>query len=83
MNRDGYWHGSDPYEVFDRMQATVGTLTGEHAFYLGMELCKARTALTLGKQYQQDETLQWGFLTVDLRLSAVARRKHRTGMGEE
>lgn len=80
MNRDGYWHGTDPYEVFDQMQATVGTLTGEHAFYLGMELCKARTALTLGKQYQQDETLQWGFLTVD-EISAVARRKHRTGEG--
>lgn len=74
LNRDGYWHGSDPYEVFDRMIATVGTLTAEHAFYLGMELMKARTALTVGKQYTQDEALRWGFLTVD-EVSAVARRK--------
>lgn len=74
MNRDGYWHGSDPYEVFDRMIAAVGTLTAEHAFYLGMELMKARTALTLGKQYTQDEALRWGFLTVD-EVSAIARRK--------
>lgn len=74
LNRDGYWHGSDPYEVFDRMVATVGTLTAEHAFYLGMELMKARTALTLGKQYTQDEALRWGFLTVE-EVSAVARRK--------
>lgn len=75
LNRDGYWHGSDPYEVFDRMIAAVGTLTAEHAFYLGMELMKARTALTLGKQYTQDEALRWGFLTIE-ETSAVARR-HR------
>ncbi len=81
MNRDGYWHGPDPYEVFDQMVADVGTLTGEHAFYLGMELCKARTALTLGKQYRQDETLQWGFLTVD-EISAITRRKHRPDAGK-
>jgi len=75
LNRDGYWHGSDPYEVFDRMITDVGSLSSEHAFYLGMELMKARTALTLGKQYVQDEALRWGFLTVD-ETSAVARR-HR------
>ncbi len=77
INRDGHWHGDDPYEVFDRMAATVGTLTAEHAFYLGMELMKARTALTLGKQYIQDEALRWGFLTVN-ETSAIQRRKeHR------
>jgi hypothetical protein len=26
-------------------------------------MAKAATALTLGKQYQQDEALDWGFLT--------------------
>jgi dihydropteroate synthase-like protein len=81
INRDGYWHGVDPYEVFDRMVAAVGSLTAEHAFYLGMELCKARTALTLGKQYRQDETLRWGFLTVD-EISALSRRKHRPDRSE-
>ena len=81
MNRDGYWHGADPYEVFDQMRANVGKLDAEHAFYLGMELSKARTALTLGKQYIQDETLRWGFLTVE-EISALQRRKHRTGESE-
>lgn len=75
MNRDGYWRGDDPYEVFDRMSAEVGTLTAAHAFYLGMELMKARTALTLGKQYTQDAALRWGFLTVE-EVSAVERRRH-------
>ncbi|MDX1967558.1 MAG: DUF6513 domain-containing protein [Planctomycetaceae bacterium] len=77
INRDGHWHGDDPYEVFDRMAATVGTLTAEHAFYLGMELMKARTALTLGKQYVQDECLRWGFLTVEEHSAVQRRKEHR------
>jgi dihydropteroate synthase-like protein len=76
LNRNGYWHGDDPYEVFDRVLAETGPLSAEHAFYLGYELSKARTALTLGKNYLQDESLRWGFLTV-AEQSAVARRKHR------
>lgn len=76
MNRDGYWHGPDPYEVFDNMLATVGSLTPEHTFYLGVELNKAHTALLLGKQYIQDEALRWGFLTTE-EISALKRRKHR------
>lgn len=76
MNRDGYWHGPDPYEVFDRMLAETGMqLDPQHAFYLGAELEKARTALTLGKQYTQDEALRWGFLT-RAEESAIERRKH-------
>jgi len=75
MNRDGYWHGDDPYEVFDRLVAETKPISAEHAFYLGYELSKARTALTLGKNYVQDETLRWGFLTMPEE-SAVARRKH-------
>jgi dihydropteroate synthase-like protein len=82
INRDGYWHGSDPYEVFDNMIATVGQLTSEHAFYIGMELCKARTALTLGKQYTQDEALRWGFLTVE-EISAVERRRRDSKQSSE
>ena len=34
-----------------------------HAFYLGYEMCKALTALTLGKTYEQDESLNWGLAT--------------------
>jgi hypothetical protein len=35
-----------------------------HAFYLGYEMAKAVTALTLGKNYTQDQALRWGFLSV-------------------
>ncbi len=70
LNRDGYWHGTDPFELFDQLSA----LDSAHAFYLGYELAKAVTALTLGKQYRQDEALNWGFLTIPEK-SAHERRK--------
>lgn len=75
MNRDGYWKGTDPYEIFDQFQAANPKgLDASHAFYLGYEMCKAVTALTLGKQYQQDQPLNWGFLSQD-EVSAQERRR--------
>jgi dihydropteroate synthase len=62
-------HDTDPFVLFDRLRQSGpgGTLPrnldAAHTFYLGYEMCKAATALTLGKQYQQDEALDWGFLT--------------------
>ena len=52
-----------------------------HAFYLGYELMKAKTALTLGKAYRQDQELQWGFLT-EPEESHLARRRPRTRVQE-
>jgi hypothetical protein len=57
--------GGDPFELFERLQSTgAKNLDASHAFYLGYEMAKAVTALTLGKQYRQDQSLDWGFLTV-------------------
>ncbi len=76
MNRDGYWHGTDPFVLFDQFIAAASSpLDAAHAFYLGHELSKASTALTLGKQYTQDEALRWGFLTTEEQ-SAIERRGH-------
>ena len=56
---------TDPFELFDRLAATnPRNLTPSHAFYLGYEMCKALTAITLDKNYEQDEALDWGHLTV-------------------
>lgn len=56
--------GDDPFELFDQLQASGrGRFDLGHAFYLGYEMAKAVTALTLGKQYRQDQALEWGFLT--------------------
>lgn len=57
-------HGEDPFDLFDAMEAERRKpLEPSHAFYLGFEMAKALTALTLGKQYRQDQALDWGFLT--------------------
>jgi hypothetical protein len=54
----------DPFLVFEKLAATnPSNLDPAHAFYLGYELSKALTALTLDKQYRQDEALDWGYLT--------------------
>src|SRR3712207_9458005 len=63
-----------PFELFDQFSAAGSGIDPAHAFYLGYELAKAVTALTLGKQYTQDEALHWGFLTVPEK-SAHERRK--------
>lgn len=73
MNRGGHWHGADPYEVFERALAANDGIDQSHAFYLGYELAKATTALTLGKKYVQDEPLRWGMLT-QKEASAIERR---------
>jgi len=61
-----YLRGTDPFELLSQLQASAARpLDATHAFYLGYELAKARTALTLGKDYRQDQALDWGFLTVE------------------
>ncbi|NIP85633.1 MAG: dihydropteroate synthase [Planctomycetales bacterium] len=56
--------GTDPFAMFEQLLGEQGEkLDRGHAFYLGFELAKALTALTLGKDYRQDEALNWGFLT--------------------
>jgi len=59
INRDGHRRGVNPFALFQQL----GVDDASDAFYLGYELAKATTALTLGKQYVQDEALEWGFLT--------------------
>jgi dihydropteroate synthase len=60
-----FWLASDPFELFDQiMTHQPANLDPSHAFYLGYEMSKALTALQLGKNYEQDESLNWGFLTI-------------------
>ncbi len=67
MNRHGHWHGHDVFRLFEQATAssaaaTTPQLDASHAFYLGYELARAEIALHLGKQYTQDEPMQWGLL---------------------
>jgi len=54
----------DPFALFKQLDAAGRTdVDPSHAFYLGYEMAKAVTALTLGKDYRQDQALDWGHLT--------------------
>ncbi len=57
-------HSRDPFGLFKQIEAAGrDDLDPSHAFYLGYEVSKAVTALTLGKDYRQDQALSWGHLT--------------------
>jgi len=65
---------ADPFLLFEKLLAAGRkNVDASHAFYLGYELAKAATALTLGKQYRQDESLDWGFLTAPERHHRLKR----------
>jgi dihydropteroate synthase len=74
--------GEDPFDVFEQaLPRSPAPIDPSHAFYLGYEMAKAVTALTLGKNYRQDEALDWGMLTrreltrLERRALRVARRE--------
>ena len=64
LSAAGHLRSDNAFDLFKQLMATQPKNVDEsHAFYLGYELAKATTALTLGKQYNQDQALDWGFLT--------------------
>jgi dihydropteroate synthase-like protein len=76
--------GIDPFEIFDRLQQLPQSdnVDAGHAFYLGFEMAKAMTALTLGKQYEQDQALSWGHLTRQEQHHRIARKsRHKRDRG--
>src|SRR6185503_20985088 len=75
--------GADPFVLFEEMAAADPRTIGDpsHAFYLGFEMQKALTALTLGKEYRQDQPLRWGFLTRQ-EASHLERKGKRRKPGE-
>lgn len=61
-----HFRDNDPFEVFDQMlDQDFSSLDPSHSFYLGFEMCKAMIANQLGKEYTQDQALNWGYLTVE------------------
>jgi dihydropteroate synthase-like protein len=75
INGGMHLRGADPFALFEQMRQRED-FDPSHAFYLGYELAKAVTALTLGKNYTQDQALRWGFLT-------VPEESHRGKVGGE
>jgi hypothetical protein len=69
VSHELHLHDVDPFALFEQLRRSgpggglPKNLDAAHAFYLGYEMCKAATAITLGKQYEQDESLNWGLAT--------------------
>ena len=76
LNNVQFLSDPDPFVLFERMEVRDAS----HAFYLGYELMKAKTALTLNKTYRQDQALDWGFLT-EPEVSHRDRKGHGSGEG--
>ncbi|TWU36209.1 DUF6513 domain-containing protein [Novipirellula artificiosorum] len=70
--------GEDPFAVFEQLLARSESdnVDASHAFYLGYEMAKATIALQLGKQYDQDQALDWGILTKPEDLHRIKRSSH-------
>jgi hypothetical protein len=69
FSADVFVAGNDIEAIFAQLDIDEAS----HAFYLGQELTKAQLALQLGKNYRQDQALQWGYLTIEE--SAVGERR--------
>jgi dihydropteroate synthase-like protein len=63
INDKMFLQGANPFVLFEQMRERED-IDPAHAFYLGYEMAKAVTALTLAKNYVQDQALRWGFLNV-------------------
>jgi dihydropteroate synthase len=76
LSGEMHLQGADPFALFEQMQQKTA-IDPCHAFYLGYEMAKAVTALTLGKNYVQDQALRWGFLTVPEKSHRVTIKEDR------
>ncbi len=63
INGSMHLHGDDPFALIEQMLERDSKIDAAHAFYLGYEMAKAVAALTLGKNYTQDQALRWGMHT--------------------
>jgi dihydropteroate synthase len=87
-NRDGIVVAENPFDLFPQLDLLQDD--APHAFYMGVELAKARIAWQLGKRYRQDEELEWGAAVApadnqgkdDLSHSAHALKNKGTGKSE-
>ncbi len=52
---------TDPFEFYEKLEISEDA---SHAFYLGVELARAQIAWQLGKNYDQDNELNWGVASV-------------------
>jgi dihydropteroate synthase-like protein len=59
LNNERFVRGTNIQQIFEQLDVDEPT----HAFYLGKELARASLAVSLGKNYRQEGSLSWGYLT--------------------
>ncbi len=57
FNSEIFRVGKDPFDFYEFLNVENDS---SHAFYLGVELARAQIAFQLGKNYYQDNELNWG-----------------------
>ena len=57
LNSDTKIEGTDPFDFYTSLKVENDA---SHSFYLGVELARAQIAYQLGKNYDQDNELEWG-----------------------
>ena len=62
----------DPFNFYDKLNVDSDS---SHAFYLGVELARAQIAWQLGKNYDQDNELEWGIASIKKVKDLVKRPK--------
>jgi dihydropteroate synthase-like protein len=83
VGRGLHLHDPDPLSLMEQLRslehrdALPAPLEPAHAFYLGYEMSKAQTALSLGKSYQQDEPLDWGLAARTTGRHYLKKQPHR------
>ncbi len=80
MSAGVHLRGDEPFALMSELLElpTSDNVDVSHAFYLGYELAKAKLAIQLGKQYEQDQALRWGQLTMEERRHRIPRKsRHR------
>jgi len=79
MNGQMHLMNTDPFVLFEELCRRDPKMNPAHAFYLGYELSKAVTALTLSKNYVQDQSLSWGHLTIP----EISHRERQRQLAQE
>jgi len=75
FNKEISAKGKDPYDFYDEIDVMGDT---SHAFYLGVELARAQIAYQLGKNYDQDNQLEWGIAVEEEKVDLMNRPELKT-----
>lgn len=76
MNREGHWVGESAFEIFSQALKANPNIDAGHAFYLGFEMARAEMCRMLGRNYTQDQAVEFG-LAGHLPGSSVVRHSDR------